>query len=161
MVQVRSAPFRTEASSHHRACVAYDGFTRGVKFAPERQLYFRKLRSFSQEPNPLARVFAHISEAKRCGASEVNARLLLLALAEHIEKEYGPERVWSRELVLAAHHAENADNIAEAELLIEPHESPARLLAYQKAKRFALAAGAIAADAAGVEAARLTLGARF
>lgn len=160
MVQVRSAPFRTEASSHHRACVAYDGFTRGVKFAADRQLYFRKLRSESQEPNPLARVFAHISEAKRCHASEVQARMLLHALAEHIEMEYGPERVWDRGLVLLAHHAENEQNIAETELLMS-HDTPEKLRNYAKPTRRAAIAGLIAADAADIEAARLTMGARF
>lgn len=156
MLQVRNTPGRTGLQSHRRACAAYDAFTRGVSFAPERMGYFRKLRAPSQEPNPLARVMAHVSEAHIAGATEAQARALVAALAEHIDAEYGHERPWSRTLVVAAHRAENEQNLAECVLMVE-RETPESLRAYAKATRRACILGFIAADAADTEAARLTL----
>lgn len=153
MAQVQQAPIRTALQSHTRACTAYDRFTRGVRFAPERATYFRKLRAPSQEPNPLARVMAHISEAARAGATEAQARALAVALVEHIDAEYGHLRQWSRDLVLAAHRAENDQNMTEAELLIAA-DTPEALRAYATATRRAAILGLIAADAADMEASR-------
>lgn len=157
MVQLRSTPFRSEASSHHRACAAYDEAFRGVKFAPARMTYYRQQRAPSQQPNHLARVMAHISEGRRAGATEAQARVFVQALVEHIDREYGPERVWERDMVLTAHRFENEQNIAETELLMG-HDRPEQLRAYAKATRRAAIAGLIAADAADMEAARLTFG---
>ncbi len=159
MVQVRSTAIRTALASHDRACEAYDGFTRGVAFAPPRMGYFRKLRAKSQEPNPLARVMAHISEARRAGATEAQCRTLATALIEHIDAEFGHARQWSRDLVLTAHRAENAQNLMETVLLVEA-ETPEALREYAKATRHAAILGLIAADAADMEASRLTRGMR-
>lgn len=157
MSQVRITPKRTPLASHHRACDAYDRFTRGVRFAADRMAYFRKLRAPSQEPNPLARVMAHVSEAHRVGATEAQCRALVAALVEHIDAEYGPSRAWDRTLVLDAHRAENEQNIAEAALLVSG-ESPEALRAYATATRRACILGLIAADAADLEASRRQLG---
>lgn len=155
MGQVRFDEWRTDAmlASHARACAAYAAFSSGVRFAPERAGYFRKLRAPSQEPNPLARVMAHISEAKRHGAPEGNARAIATALLAHIDAEYGAGRAWSRDVVLAAHHAENEQNAAEPAVIMDG-PTPTALRAYAKATRHAAVLGLIAADAADLEASR-------
>lgn len=159
MTQVRIHASRTALQSHVRACAAYDVLTRGVQFAPARMAYFRKLRAPSQEPNPLARLMAHVSEAHRAGATEAQARALVTTLVEHVDALYGRARHWSRDLVLEAHRAENDQNMSKA-LLLAHGDSPDALRAYARATRAACILGLIAADAADVEAARLTFTAR-
>jgi hypothetical protein len=160
MGAVRSTAIRTAGiPSHALACRAYALMTEAVPLTEPRATYFRKLRAPSQEPNPLARLMAHMSELAGVGAPEAALRQAVLTINAHLDALFGHTRTLDTALLIECATRENEENAAEVAVMCGDR-SLDTLRRFAKAKRREASLDMVAADAADMEAAKLVRGVR-
>lgn len=147
MLQVRQRPNRTVLDPHAVSCEAYAELVRGVTMSEPLGAYFRKARSLSQLPNPLARVFRDVERVHAVGGPESNLRIFGVAFTSFVDGLCGVAARLDFESLRQGVELENSENAAEFRVT-SGHRDPATLRAFARAKRREAIHDLMLADAA-------------
>ena len=151
--QVRGIGFRTSLDPDAIACGAYAELVRGLRLADPMATYFRKARSLSQMPNPLARALRDLARAKDAGAPEPHLRIFAVTCTSFVDAICDHATRLDFETLKHGIELEFAQTQAQLRVIVGDRDAET-LRTFAKAKRREALHDLALADAADIEATR-------